>query len=303
MNTILEMENISKSYHGNKVLDVPHLAIKEKSIYGLIGPNGAGKSTLMKIILGLVQKDSGKVYLFDQEVNTQNQKDLNRYLGALIENPSFYDHLSAYDNLDIICTLKKINKKEIEKILDTVGLLKVKNRKVREYSLGMKQRMGIAMALIGQPKLLILDEPINGLDPYGIEEMRLLFQTIVKTTHTSILLSSHLLDEIEKIATHIGILQKGKFIYNGSLKDYREMYPPFISISTSDNKKCADLLEISSDHIKHNKLILGNLSNEDVANTVRFLHGKVDIYRITEEKESLEKLFIKETHGDTDEKH
>ena len=297
MEKILEIKNLKKSYNNKRVLDIDYLEIKEKSIYGLIGKNGAGKSTLMKIVLGLVKKDEGIVKVFNQEVNGKNQKKLNKNLGALIENPSFYDHLTGYENLEIISSLKGVDKKEISKTLDLVGLKNVEKKKAREYSLGMKQRLGIAIALIGSPKLLILDEPINGLDPQGIEEMRNLFKNIVKNTPTSILISSHILDEIEKISTHIGILKEGKLTYNGSLEEYRRLHPPFISMITSDNKKALELIDLNEDNLKGKKIILGKKSNQEIGQIVNFLHGKVDIYRIEEEKESLEKLFIEESRS------
>lgn len=297
MEKILEIKNLKKSYNNKRVLDIDYLEIKEKSIYGLIGKNGAGKSTLMKIVLGLVKKDEGMVKVFNQEVNGKNQKKLNKNLGALIENPSFYDHLTGYENLEIISSLKGVDKKEISKTLDLVGLKNVEKKKAREYSLGMKQRLGIAIALMGSPKLLILDEPINGLDPQGIEEMRNLFKNIVKNTPTSILISSHILDEIEKISTHIGILKEGKLTYNGSLEEYRRLHPPFISMITSDNKKALELIDLNEDNLKGKKIILGKKSNQEIGKIVNFLHGKVDIYRIEEEKESLEKLFIEESRS------
>lgn len=297
MEKILEVKNLKKSYNNKKVLDIDSLVIEEGSIYGLIGKNGAGKSTLMKIVLGLVKKDEGMIKVFGEELSAKNQKDLNKNLGALIENPSFYDHLTGYENLEIISKLKGIKKDEILKTLNIVGLNNVDKKKAKEYSLGMKQRLGIAMALIGSPKLLILDEPINGLDPQGIEEMRNLFKNIVKNTSTSILISSHILDEIEKISTHLGILKEGKLIYNGSLEEYRRLHPPFISLLTSDNKKALELLGIGEDRIRNKKIILGKMSNQDIGDIVNFLHGKVDIYRIEEEKESLEKLFIEESRS------
>ena len=294
MEKILEIRNLKKSYKKKRVLDIDSLDIQEGAIYGLIGKNGAGKSTLMKLVLGLVKKDEGIIRVFGREVGPKNQKDLNKNLGALIENPSFYDHLTGYENLEIICQLKGIKKEEIFKTLDLVGLGNVGKKKAKEYSLGMKQRLGIAMALIGSPKLLILDEPINGLDPQGIEEMRNLFKDIVKNTSTSILISSHILDEIEKISSHIGILKDGKLTYNGSLDDYRRLHPPFISLMTSDNKKALGLLDLSEESIQGKKIILGKKSNQEIGDMVNFLHGKVAIYRIEEEKESLEKLFIQE---------
>lgn len=295
MSNILKIENLKKSYDKNLVLKNINLEIDEGSIFGLIGPNGAGKSTLMKSILGLVKKDSGIITIYGKEVNEKNQKETNKNLGSLIEAPSFYDHLTAYDNLDIICDMKNIKKDNIDKVLNDVGLIKSRDKKVREFSLGMKQRLGIAIALIGNPKFLILDEPINGLDPYGIEEMRDLFKNIVKNSNTSILISSHILDEIEKISTHIGILQNGTLTYTGSLKEYRELHPPVIVLKTSDNLRASELLELPESNILDDYLILGNKSKEEIAKTIKTLVGKVDIYRVEERKESLEKLFIQET--------
>lgn len=295
MNNILKIENLNTSYGKNLVLKDINLEIKEGSIFGLIGPNGAGKSTLMKSILGLVKKDSGKITLYGKEVNEKNQKETNKNLGSLIEAPSFYDHLTAYDNLDLICDMKNINKDKIDKTLRDVGLIKSKDKKVREFSLGMKQRMGIAIALIGNPKFLILDEPINGLDPYGIEEMRDLFKRIIKNSNTSILISSHILDEIEKISTHIGILKNGSLTYSGSLEEYRELHPPVIVLKTSDNIKASKILALSQENIIDDYLVLGNKSKEEVAKIIKTLVNDLDIYRVEKRKESLEKLFIKET--------
>lgn len=295
MNNILKIENLNTSYGKNLVLKDINLEIKEGSIFGLIGPNGAGKSTLMKSILGLVKKDSGKITLYGKEINEKNQKETNKNLGSLIEAPSFYDHLTAYDNLDLICDMKNINKDKIDKTLRDVGLIKSKDKKVREFSLGMKQRMGIAIALIGTPKFLILDEPINGLDPYGIEEMRDLFKSIVKNSNTSILISSHILDEIEKISTHIGILKNGSLTYSGSLEEYRELHPPVIVLKTSDNLKASKILALSKENIIDDYLVLGNKSKEEVAKIIKTLVNDLDIYRVEKRKESLEKLFIKET--------
>ena len=295
MTNILKIENLSKSYDKNLVLKNINLEIEEGSIFGLIGPNGAGKSTLMKSILGLVKKDSGSISLYGKEINAKNQKETNKNLGSLIENPSFYDHLTAYDNLDLICDMKNIKKDNIDKVLKDVGLFTSKNKKARDFSLGMKQRLGIAIALIGNPKFLILDEPINGLDPYGIEEMRDLFKNIVKNSNTSILISSHILDEIEKISSHIGILKNGVLTYSGSLKEYRDLHPPVIVLKTSDNLKASKLLELPQGNILDDYLVLGNKSQEEVAKIIKILVNTVDIYRVEKRKESLEKLFIQET--------
>lgn len=295
MTNILKIENLSKSYDKNLVLKNINLEIEEGSIFGLIGPNGAGKSTLMKSILGLVKKDSGSISLYGKEINAKNQKETNKNLGSLIENPSFYDHLTAYDNLDLICDMKNIKKDNIDKVLKDVGLFKSKDKKVKEFSLGMKQRLGIAIALIGNPKFLILDEPINGLDPYGIEEMRDLFKNIVRNSNTSILISSHILDEIEKISSHIGILKNGTLTYSGSLKEYRELHPPVIILKTSNNIWASKILDLPQENILDEYLVLGNKSEQEVAKIIKILVNTVDIYRVEKRKESLEKLFIQET--------
>ena len=225
----------------------------------------------------------------------KNQKMLNRKLGALIERPAYYDHLTGHENLSILCTLKGMNKKHIFPALEAVGLETKAKDKVRTYSLGMKQRLGIAMAIIGEPKLLILDEPINGLDPMGTLDMRRLFQQLAKEKNITILISSHILDEVEKIATHIAMLQKGHLIYNGTLENYRRLHPPILSIRTSDNEKAAEVLSSPGCKIRGDRLIFNHPSDSEVAKTVRVLSDHVDIYRIEEERESLEALFIQDT--------
>lgn len=295
MKNILSMDNLKKSYDGKKVLDIDHLVLPEGAIYGLIGPNGAGKSTLMKSILGLISRDSGDMMLFGHKVTTKNQKSINRKLGALIERPAYYDHLTGWDNLSIFCILKGIDEKHISPALEAVGLTAKANEKVRTYSLGMKQRLGIAMAIIGEPKLLILDEPINGLDPMATLEMRHLFQQLAKEKKTTILISSHILDEVEKIATHIAMLQNGRLIYNGTLENYRELHPPILSLRTSNNDLAAKSLSTTEFAIRGDRFILNHPDDDEVAEIVRRLSAVVDIYRIEEERESLEALFIQDT--------
>ena len=295
MSKLLTIDHLKKTYDGKKVLDIDHFDLPSGAIYGLIGPNGAGKSTLMKALLGLIERDSGDMVLFGEKVTPKNQKALNRKLGALIERPAYYDHLTGRENLSILCTLKGIDKKHILPALEAVGLKAKANEKVRTYSLGMKQRLGIAMAIIGEPKLLILDEPINGLDPIGTLDMRRLFQRLAVEKNTTILISSHILDEVEKIATHIAMLQKGHLIYDGTLENYRRLHPPILSIRTSNNQKAADVLSSQRCKIRGDRLILNHPSDNDVAKAVRVLSDHVNIYRIEEERESLEALFIQDT--------
>ena len=194
MKPVIETHALCKSYHGRPVVDHLNLTVPEGCVYGFLGPNGAGKSTTMKMLLGLVHP------------------------GSLIESPSGYLHLTARENLSIVADLKDVDRKDISRVLEIVHLTKDADRKVGQYSLGMKQRLGIAMALLGSPKLLILDEPTNGLDPAGIQEMRSLIASMPQTTGATVLISSHLLGEIEQMVDQVGILNHGRLLFEGSLQ-------------------------------------------------------------------------------------
>ncbi|MDD3369082.1 MAG: ATP-binding cassette domain-containing protein [Lachnospiraceae bacterium] len=216
---IVETFHLSK-YHGSKVrVKDLHLKVPDGCIYGFLGPNGAGKTTTLKLILGLLKSSDGKIQLFGQNVTAANRLSLLKHTGSLIENPSYYGHLTGAENLEIIARLKGVSVKEIPDILQTVRLYEQKDKKVNHYSLGMKQRLSIAMALLGNPQLLILDEPTNGLDPAGIQEMRELIKSLPATRNMTVLISSHLLTEIEQIADYCGIINHGEMIFQGALAD------------------------------------------------------------------------------------
>ena len=193
MQTVIETQSLSKIYGSRPAVDRVSLHVPQGCVYGFIGPNGAGKSTTMKMLLGLIHPSAGQVFLLDQELTAQNRLSLLRQTGSLIESPSGYLHLTAQENLTIVADLKGVSRKDISRVLEIVHLTKDRNRKVGQFSLGMKQRLGIAMALLGNPKLLILDEPTNGLDPAGIQEMRALLADMPAATGTTVFLSSHLL--------------------------------------------------------------------------------------------------------------
>lgn len=199
MKPVIETHALCKSYHGRPVVDHLNLTVPEGCVYGFLGPNGAGKSTTMKMLLGLVHPTGGSVELLGHTLNEANRIALLRQTGSLIEAPSGYLHLTARENLSIVADLKDVGRKDISRVLEIVHLTKDADRKVGQYSLGMKQRLGIAMALLGSPKLLILDEPTNGLDPAGIQEMRSLIASMPQTTGATVLISSHLLGEIEQM--------------------------------------------------------------------------------------------------------
>lgn len=222
MKPVIETHGLCKSYGGRTVVDHLDLTVPQGCVYGFLGPNGAGKSTTMKMLLGLVHPTGGSVELLGHTLNESNRIALLRQTGSLIESPSGYLHLTARENLAIVADLKAVDRKDISRVLDIVHLNKDADRKVGQYSLGMKQRLGIAMALLGSPKLLILDEPTNGLDPAGIQEMRSLIAAMPQTTGATVLISSHLLGEIEQMVDQVGILNHGKLLFEGSLQQLQK---------------------------------------------------------------------------------
>ena len=218
-NTILEIKNLSKKSGSSYRVKNLSMSIPKSCVYGFLGPNGAGKTTTLKMILGLIKKDAGEIKLFGEDVSAKNLLSLLHKTGSLIENPGGYPHLSGLENMQIIAKLKGVNESEIEKALKTVRLYEQKDKKLGAYSLGMKQRLGIAMALLGDPKFLILDEPSNGLDPAGIMEIRNLITSLPKERDITVLISSHLLNEIEQMADYVGIIHKGQMLYQGKLSE------------------------------------------------------------------------------------
>lgn len=218
-NKILEIKNLSKKSGSSYRVKNLSMSIPKSCVYGFLGPNGAGKTTTLKMILGLIKKDAGEIKMFGEDVSSKNLLALLHKTGSLIENPGGYPHLSGLENMQIIAKLKGVNETEIEKALKTVRLYEQKDKKLGAYSLGMKQRLGIAMALLGDPKLLILDEPSNGLDPAGIMEIRNLITSLPKERGMTVLISSHLLNEIEQMADYVGIIHKGQMLYQGKLSE------------------------------------------------------------------------------------
>ena len=219
MKPVIETFDLCKIYQSCAVVDHLGLTVPEGCVYGFLGPNGAGKSTTMKLLLGLIHPTGGRVELLGQPMTEKNRIPLLRRTGSLIESPSGYLHLTARENLAIVADLKGVAHRDIDRVLGIVRLTKDADRKVGQYSLGMKQRLGIAMALLGEPQLLILDEPTNGLDPAGIQEMRSLIASMPETTGATVLISSHLLGEMEQMVNQVGILNHGRLIFEGSLQE------------------------------------------------------------------------------------
>ena len=219
MNYILETNHLSKQSGNTYRVNDLSMAVPENCVYGFLGPNGAGKSTTLKMILGLIHPNQGSIKLFGKVMNSANRLSILRQTGSLIENPGGYGHLTGLENMQIIQKLKGVSEAEIAPALKTVRLYDQRDKKLSNYSLGMKQRLGIAMAILGNPKLLILDEPTNGLDPAGIQEMRQLICSLPKKRNMTVIISSHLLSEIEQMADQVGIIHHGRMLYQGTLAD------------------------------------------------------------------------------------
>ena len=219
---IIETTNLTKQYGASTVVNQVSLSVPEGSVYGFIGPNGAGKSTTMKMLLGLVKPSGGEIHLLGKQMSERNRLELLRQTGSLIESPSCYGHLTGEENLQIVAELKNVPKKDIDRVLEIVELTGSRKRQVKQYSLGMRQRLGIAQALLGNPKLLILDEPTNGLDPSGIQQMRSLIRDMPNRCGATVLISSHLLGEMEQMVDWVGIINHGQLLFQGKLAALRQ---------------------------------------------------------------------------------
>lgn len=242
MNHVVETFALTKTYAGHSAVDGVSLSVPEGSVYGFIGPNGAGKSTTMKMLLGLLKPSGGTIRILGKQMNERNRLELLRQAGSLIESPSCYGHLTGEENLQIVADLKAVPKKDIDRVLEIVDLTSSRRRKVRQYSLGMRQRLGIAMALLGEPRLLILDEPTNGLDPAGIQEMRTLISEMPQRCGVSILISSHLLSEMEQMVDSVGIINQGRLLFQGPLTELRQHSQGDISVGVLHPEKALSIL-------------------------------------------------------------
>lgn len=295
MQTVIETKSLSKLYGSHPAVDRVSLHVPQGCVYGFIGPNGAGKSTTMKMLLGLIHPSAGQVFLLGQALTAQNRLSLLRQTGSLIESPSGYLHLTAQENLAIVADLKGVSRKDIARVLEIVHLTKDRNRKVGQFSLGMKQRLGIAMALLGSPKLLILDEPTNGLDPAGIQEMRALIASMPAATGATVFLSSHLLGEMEQMVEQVGIIHHGKLLFEGSLQELQRHSRGALSLRLLDPSKALPLLRANGIPVqqKEDVLMLSPLREEALAALVRAVAdsgaGVVELNRHTK---SLEEIFL-----------
>lgn len=302
MSYILRTTNLVKKFSEKEIVANVNMNIKKGEIYGFLGPNGAGKTTIMKMIVNLIKPSSGEIEIFGEKLNNKAYETLKR-IGSIIEYPVFYDKLTGKENLELHCEyMGYYDKSAIDKALDLVNLKGIDNKAVKDFSLGMKQRLGIARSIITKPDLLILDEPINGLDPIGIKEIRNLLKMLNKEYNITVLISSHILGEIEQIADTIGIINNGKLIKEVSMDSIRELNTEYVEIITNHCIKAAYVLEndlnISNFKIIDNTLIRIydlKLAQKDISKAL--ILNDVEIEAINKKNSTLEDYFLKLLNG------
>lgn len=303
MQTVIETKALCKQYGPHTAVDHVELHVPQGCVYGFIGPNGAGKSTTMKMLLGLIHPTAGRVRLLGQELTEKSRLPLLRQTGSLIESPAGYLHLTAQENLEIVADLKGVPHKDIGRVLDIVHLTQDRNRRVGQYSLGMKQRLGIAMALLGSPKLLILDEPTNGLDPAGIQEMRALIRNMPAATGATVLISSHLLGEMEQMVEQVGIIDHGHILFEGPLTELQRHSRGNVTLRLLDPAKAAPVLRANglTAHSDSCVVTLPPLQDALLADLVQKLAAcGAGVVELTPRTKTLEEIFLSLTSEEAD---
>lgn len=297
-NYIVETKNLTKNFGEFKAVNNVNLKVEKGSIYGFLGPNGVGKSTTIRMLLGLITPSFGESKIFGMKLS-ENRIDILKKVGSLVESPSYYGNLTAYENLEIARVMYKAPKEQIDNVLEIVDLLNVKNKKVNQFSLGMKQRLAIALALIGNPELVILDEPTNGLDPKGIHEMRNLIKELPKKLGVTVIISSHILSEIEAMATHIGIINKGNLIFQGTIDELKRNSGERVLIEAEPKDIAYKLLNGKGYNLDmEGKYIVIKDKGVDRAKVSRELVlADINLYHISKEEKDLENVFLEMTGG------
>lgn len=295
MEPILTINNLTKKFGYLTAVSDLSFTINKGNVYGILGPNGSGKSTTLGIVLNVVNRTSGDFKWFDGSISTH---DALKKVGAIIERPNFYPYMSAYNNLKLVCKIKGVSHDKIDEKLEIVGLSERKNSKFKTYSLGMKQRLAIASALLNDPEILILDEPTNGLDPQGIHQIRQIIKDIA-TQGTTILLASHLLDEVEKVCTHVVVLRKGEKLYSGRVDEMISSHG-FFELKTDKEQELIKILE-NDDAFGKVKIaegivtaFLNNPMEAATFNKLMFEKG-ITLSHLVQRKESLEEQFLQLT--------
>ncbi|MBI3110730.1 MAG: ATP-binding cassette domain-containing protein [Ignavibacteriales bacterium] len=296
--TALETVGLTRSFGGLIAVNNIHLNVEAGSVFGFLGPNGAGKTTTIRIVLGLIKPDRGRVMLFGQDLSSHRLSILGR-VGALVETPSLYNHLTGFENLEVTRRLLGCPKENIENALEIVKLTEAAHRLVREYSLGMRQRLGLALALLNRPEILILDEPTNGLDPAGIREMRALIKQLPAQFGITVFLSSHLLSEVEQLASHVGIIHQGTLLFQGSLNELHAHQHERLVLEVDRPAVAMELLTQQGWHVQreeNNRLTVSSQGRKDAAfiNSLLVREG-LKVFHLSRQQPSLEETFFQLT--------
>ena len=294
--TILSIKNLHKRYGKIHAVNNVSLEIQKGNVYGILGPNGSGKSTTLGIVLNVVNKTSGEYSWFDGTMQTH---EALKKVGAIIERPNFYPYMTAKENLELVCKIKNIDYSKVNEKLEIVGLMDRKDSKFKTFSLGMKQRLAIASALLNDPEILILDEPTNGLDPQGIHQIRDIIR-LIASKGTTILLASHLLDEVEKVCSHVLVLRFGKILYSGTV-DGMSNQSGFFELQAESNSKLIEILknhpEMEKISESEGKVIVHFKSEFDASLLNRFIADKgIYLNHLVFKKMSLEEQFLELTN-------
>lgn len=298
-NTVLEIKNLSKSFGKRKVIDNISLEVKEGEIFGFLGPNGSGKTTTIKMILRLIDNDAGEIKVNGYDTKKQFEKAME-YIGGIVENPDMYRYMTGRDNLKLHARIRNVDAKRIDEMLELVDLKERADDKVGKYSLGMKQRLGLALTLLHKPKVLILDEPTNGLDPAGIKKLRDILKEIAHKEGVAVFVSSHILSEMELMCDRVAVLDNGKIVKTEEITQKDEEPTETIELRVKDTQKAMDVLKAKFEieaKLQKNSLEI-TLATEQVPSIVKELaNADVGIKAVIPKEHSLEDIFFDATKG------
>ncbi|MCJ7582146.1 MAG: ATP-binding cassette domain-containing protein [Candidatus Aminicenantes bacterium] len=290
----ISTKNLTRKFGELTAVNSVNLDVPQGSVYGFLGPNGAGKTTTIRLLLGLIRLHAGHIQVFGRPF-IKERHPLLKQIGALVESPSIYNHLTGRENLEVTRRLLKVPKENIDVVLHTVNLEDAADRKVGQYSTGMRQRLGLALALLNNPRLLILDEPTNGLDPAGIQEFRHLIQNFPKEKGITVFLSSHLLNEVEQMATHIGVIDKGQLLFQGTITDLKSRLLKHVLLQVDNPEKANHILQqkysIEFDQENNLKIQVKDKFEASEINAV-LVNSGIKVYSIHLENPSLESIFF-----------
>ena len=299
---MIETRGLTRRFGARLAVDDLNLQAPSAGVYGFLGPNGAGKTTAIRMLLGLIRPDAGEVNLFGAPL-ASNRRTLMRRVGALVEAPSLYPHLTGRENLEVTRRMLGAPRALIDRALDIVQLTRDAGRRVREYSLGMRQRLGLALALLNEPELLILDEPTNGLDPAGIHEMRDLLRRLPAEFGVTVFLSSHLLSEVEQTAGHIGIIHEGRLLFQGTLSELQRQHRAQLTLGVNQSEQAIHCLTAAGWGVEKRDdglLSVSATTSEEAVRINNLLTGqRLEVFHLAQAQVSLEDIFLTLTGGKT----